>query len=290
MDERSFKILVVDDDLDVRTLLKLALEKVQEYDCNVVTSGDGNNALELLRENNDIDMVISDYKMENINGLELLTTIRKEFPDIIRVMITGYSQLDLAKDAINKAMVHNYIEKPWDIQELRKTIFDLLTERQDKKQIDKLELENGNIYLILESESRVALMTCLKLMEEQEQSVIITREPITKLKQTFDIDQENIKHYWLTKMMGSGNLNPVNLELIADMMIRFYEKDGGIILLEGLDSLLRENSNNRFNGFLDNLIDVVSMTDGILVMSLKPNTIPEKELKQIYQKVITYHG
>ncbi|MFO8110784.1 MAG: response regulator [Thermoplasmata archaeon] len=288
MDDRAFKILVVDDDAQMRALLKLTLEGTKEFECSVATSEDGKEALELLRKKNGFDMVISDYKMDNIDGLELLTTIREEFPDIIRVMITAYSQLNLAKDAINKAMVHNYIEKPWNQKDLRKTVFDLLNEEQNQRHNDKLELERGNVYLFLESGTRVAMETCLKRMEEHEGGIVITREPLNKLQPTFDIDLEKIKHYWLTKMMGSGNLNPVDLELIADMMIRFYENNGDTVLLEGVDALLRENSHNRFIGFLDNLIDVVSMTDGILVMSLNPRTVSEQELNLIDQKTITY--
>lgn len=203
-------------------------------------------------------------------------------------MMTGYSDLELVKNAINKARVHNYMEKPLDNKELINTVLYLFRDHQEETHEQDISFHDGNSYLILEPDIDFSLKTCLKRMEKKEEGMIITRKPINKLQRNHQIDLEYIQYHWLTKVIGPGNLNPVNLEFIADIIIRYYEEGGDTVLLGGIDTLLRENSSNRFHGFLENLTDVVSLTNGVLVIGINPKLIPDNELDFISQKMHTY--
>jgi DNA-binding NtrC family response regulator len=86
------KILIVDDDEGIRVSLKIVLER-DGYE--VFVAGRGAEGIEVVRQfPEDIEMVISDFKMPGMDGLETLTEISRINPDIIRVILTGYATLD----------------------------------------------------------------------------------------------------------------------------------------------------------------------------------------------------
>lgn len=287
-DDFDYSIMIVDDDKDILELLERTLSSDDRADYEIVTSGDAPSALDIIDER-EFDMLISDHKMAGMTGVELLSKIRNEHPNIIRVLITGYSELDLAKDAINKAKVHHYIEKPWNNKDIRNTIFQALESKEEGEGIppslEELDLEKGESYLLKEKDSDRSIDFSLKTISEEGKGLIITRINPENLKERYDLEDEDIEVYWLTRVSGKGNLNPVNLELIADRIIRFYEKTGGIILLEGIEALLRDNSFKRFIGFIDNIVDVADMEDGIFMVTLDPDTISEKELAHLERKM-----
>jgi YesN/AraC family two-component response regulator len=125
MDDRTFEILMVDDEQDVLDALFLTLKRAKDFKCEITTANDGNKALEIM-ETKEFDLVISDFKMPEMNGIELLSKVRVKHPQTIRFLVTGYSDVNVAKEAINKAQVHNYIEKPWDNEALRATVLEAL--------------------------------------------------------------------------------------------------------------------------------------------------------------------
>ena len=120
-----FRILVVDDELEVQKAIVRTLEKSSIFTCNVTTASNGIEGLKVL-DNGQFDLVISDFRMPKMNGIEFLNNVRERYPNIIRILITGYSEINVAKLAITKAKVHNYIEKPWDRNEFIKTVYNEL--------------------------------------------------------------------------------------------------------------------------------------------------------------------
>lgn len=110
MDEEKehspFKVMVVDDDKDLRELLVTLVNTSDWLDAEAFSFSSGEEALSKLEEEN-FDLVVADQRMDGISGIELLTRIKDEYPDMVRILITGYSDLRTAKDAINKAKVHH---------------------------------------------------------------------------------------------------------------------------------------------------------------------------------------
>jgi len=280
---KTHSILVVDDDEDMLELIKITLERIEEFDLDVVTTSDPKSALKLL-ESGDFDMILSDHRMPGMSGIELLSKVREKFPDIIRAMVTAYSELELARDAINRAKVDLYIEKPWTRDKIKEDIKEVLTGLDIVKDAE-VELKDGNAYLFKEKKSNIVFDAGLERMRSFGEGLIITRTNPKKIKQIYDLDELSVDVYWLSKMGGEKTLDPVNLELIADMIIRYYEGGGKTVILDGIDSLLKDNSFKRFEGFIDNIVDVVSIEEGAFLTGLDPKIISERKLATIENKL-----
>lgn len=118
----STKLLIVDDEKRILTSLAKTLEREEELSYSIFTAESGKEALKIIEEEETIDLVLSDHNMPEMKGVELLEKIRLIDPNIVRILITGYSEVEIAKDAINKAHIHFFVEKPPEPEELRKII------------------------------------------------------------------------------------------------------------------------------------------------------------------------
>jgi YesN/AraC family two-component response regulator len=121
-EERTYRILIVDDDKDCLNSLKNILLREENMILEIVTANTGEEAWRLLQDKG-FDLVLSDYKMPGMDGIELLSRVKDKFPNTQRILITAFSDLTVAKRAINTAEIHNYIEKPWDNTELKRPSF-----------------------------------------------------------------------------------------------------------------------------------------------------------------------
>jgi len=110
---RSLSVAVVDDDADLRRLLRRALEKAG-YE--VLEGGDGREAVELARTRS-LDAMVLDVRMPQMSGLDALATIKACCPEIVVILLTAFIDVRDAVDAI-KTGAHDYLEKPVDLDEL----------------------------------------------------------------------------------------------------------------------------------------------------------------------------
>ncbi|MFO8050359.1 MAG: response regulator [Thermoplasmatota archaeon] len=140
-EHKDFRILIAEDEKSVRKSLRMTLERAKEFSAKIETASDGDKALEKVEEE-EYDLVLSDYKMPGMTGVELLKKVMKIQPDAIRILITGYRDLDIVKEAINEASVHEYIEKPWDNDELRFTIYQNLRRKEQRKKENVKQVDN----------------------------------------------------------------------------------------------------------------------------------------------------
>ncbi len=115
--KNQFHILVVDDEDIARTNLEYILRKEGYL---VSTAANGLEALEKLRQE-EFDLILTDLKMEKMDGIQLLESVRQSSPNIEVVMITGYATVSSAVDALKKGAAH-YLPKPIDLEELRTTV------------------------------------------------------------------------------------------------------------------------------------------------------------------------
>ncbi len=128
------RILVVDDEMIVCESCKRILEEEEGYEVDIALSG--KEAFEKMKAN-PFDIVITDLKMPGIDGMEVLKTFRKEYPDSIIIMITGFSTVETAVEAM-KLGAFDYIPKPFTPDEVTIVV---------KKAIEKKSLMLENIYL-----------------------------------------------------------------------------------------------------------------------------------------------
>lgn len=109
------KILVVDDEKIVTSAFK-ALFKVEGFsDVNLFNAP--KDAINFLKDNKP-DLIISDFLMPEMNGLEFLTEAKKIYPEVSMILLTGYADKENAIKAINEIGLYKYIEKPWDNDDL----------------------------------------------------------------------------------------------------------------------------------------------------------------------------
>lgn len=112
-------ILFVDDDPDIQPTYRLIFRS--EY--RVLIASGGRQALSLLENEPEVAVAVVDQKMPEMSGVELLGVIREKYPDIVRILLTGYSDLEAAVSSINTGGVYRYLRKPWNSNdELRQEI------------------------------------------------------------------------------------------------------------------------------------------------------------------------
>jgi response regulator RpfG family c-di-GMP phosphodiesterase len=110
-------VLFVDDEPSILKSLKRVFRK---EDYTILTAENADDGLQKLSElNGSITLIISDQKMPGMNGAQFLEKSKKIAPDAIRFLLTGYSDMDAAIDAINKGEIHRYLSKPWNDDDLR---------------------------------------------------------------------------------------------------------------------------------------------------------------------------
>lgn len=110
------KILIVDDEENNLQLLKRTLRR--QY--NIVTATNGLEALKIVEEQGDeISLIISDQRMPQMTGTEFLAQISDRYPHIIKMLLTGYSDIDAMVDGVNKCHLFQYISKPFDLDDLQ---------------------------------------------------------------------------------------------------------------------------------------------------------------------------
>jgi signal transduction histidine kinase len=108
-------VLLVDDEsenLEVHTALLCDT-------CNVLTATSGEEALQVLSERREVDLIIADQRMHGMTGVELLARVAAERPDIVRIVLTGYSDVEPMRQAINQAKAWRFLMKPCDPEQLR---------------------------------------------------------------------------------------------------------------------------------------------------------------------------
>ena len=105
------RILIVDDELIVRMSLQ---EIFREAGWSVATASCGQEALEILSRSKSFDVIVADYYMPQVNGIEFLKRVNVKYPGTYCVMLTAYPFCDSVKYALNKYLNADILAKPWD--------------------------------------------------------------------------------------------------------------------------------------------------------------------------------
>ncbi|MDV3428941.1 MAG: response regulator [Bacillota bacterium] len=151
-------IMVVDDELMITKTLNLLLKMKLKQ--NVITFNTPKDALEsdMLTSNN-VDVIVSDFIMPDMNGIEFLMNVKKISPETETILLTGYADKENAIRSINEVGVYYYLEKPWNNEELIKIISNALEKKRLsdslKEKIEALETsdqENRRLYELISKE------------------------------------------------------------------------------------------------------------------------------------------
>lgn len=144
MEQKS--VLILDDEEMVLTSLATYLALESDYD--VLTFTSARQALAHLEEH-EVGLIISDFLMPEMDGITFLTRARELRPDAPRVLLTGYADKENAIKAINQVALYQYVEKPWDNDDLRLIIRNGLEKRDLISRLDRQVREINQAYLEL---------------------------------------------------------------------------------------------------------------------------------------------
>ncbi len=144
------KLLVVDDEQDNLDLLYRTFRR----EFIVFRANGGNQALEILAKEGEMAAIISDQRMPEMKGTEFLSRTVLDFPDTMRIVLTGYTDINDLIEAINSGQVHKYITKPWEPNQLKSIVnqatesYDLLKQRSDE--LIRSQTQNALLSVIVE--------------------------------------------------------------------------------------------------------------------------------------------
>ena len=131
--KNKIHVLYVDDEEQNLVSFKASFRRYFE----IFTANSANEAQKILKENT-IHVLITDQRMPETLGTELLAKAVLDYPDQTRILLTGYTDIEALKDAVNRGHIFRYIEKPWNDDELRKTIEDSFHVYNIKKEQEEL--------------------------------------------------------------------------------------------------------------------------------------------------------
>ena len=136
-------VLFVDDEQPIRSALERMYLERDDVRCLFAASGQ--EGLEIM-EQETVWVVVSDYLMPSMRGIEFLSKVKARWPHTIRIMMTAYADLSIAVDAINKSEAFRFVTKPWNNQELMETVDEALMRYQ---LVQSLVNEDETVYLSL---------------------------------------------------------------------------------------------------------------------------------------------
>jgi two-component system response regulator LytT len=132
-------ILIVDDEIQIINALRRLFHKMN-YE--IIEAATPENALSIIN-NTKLHVVICDYNMPNINGIDVLKHSKKVLPDAVRILMTGYCDIKIAISAINEGSVFYYISKPWKNEEVVSVIQSALDTLEKKQNLNKQKMTNN---------------------------------------------------------------------------------------------------------------------------------------------------
>jgi len=173
--ENGAKILIVDDE---RVALRNLEHVMKRSGYDVAATQSSANAIKLMRERQ-FDVVITDLRMEKIDGMEILKRCRELSPDTEVIMITGYATLDSAVDAM-KHGAFNYIAKPYKLDEVRKIVGEALEKvrliRENRELRGQIESYQGQVKIISQDQHMQKLLTTARQIAPTNCNVLIAGE------------------------------------------------------------------------------------------------------------------
>ena len=137
-------LLIVDDEPDILD----AVERLFRKEYRVLSAQSVDKALSIV-ESETPQVVLSDQRMPSRSGVEFLAELRERHPEMVRVLLTGYSKIDHVIDAINEGHVYRYVSKPWEPAELKVTVeqcFEYWDARRERERLVE-QLREANTQL-----------------------------------------------------------------------------------------------------------------------------------------------
>jgi len=173
-------LLLVDDEVNVVASLKRLFRRDGHI---ILTANSGQEGLEVLSEHK-VDVIVSDQRMPGMTGVEFLRAAKVLYPDTIRIVLSGYTELQSVTDAINEGAVYRFLTKPWEDEQLRehvKKAFEFKELQEENQQLD-IRIRSTNQELVaVNRQLNAVLQKAQNQIERSNTSLAIVREALQHL-------------------------------------------------------------------------------------------------------------
>jgi CheY-like chemotaxis protein len=209
------KMLVVDDEPDNLDLLYRTFRR----DFSVLKAESGMQALQLLSQEGEVAVIISDQRMPEMKGTEFLSRTLPEFPDTMRIILTGFTDVEDLVDAINSGQVYRYITKPWDPNELKEVV---------QRATETYALLKQRTEELCRAQAQTALLASIVQAAQTAQSIDECLEPIAlAFGENFNADQcvlQLVEASQLGASYGTYGVGPESLQTDALVLAALQEQ------------------------------------------------------------------
>lgn len=148
MSAQQIKVLYVDDEQNNL----FSFKAIFRTDFQITTAISAEEAIDKLGKDA-FHVIVTDQRMPGMTGVEFLESILEKYPDPVRILLTGYTDINAVIDAVNKGKIFHYLSKPWDEEELRttiKTAYELYKAREEQTDItEKLTHANEQLEFLI---------------------------------------------------------------------------------------------------------------------------------------------
>ena len=248
----SRTVLFVDDEEKVLRSLKRGLLD-EPYKALFAESGE--KALKIL-EQEEVHIIVTDMRMPEMSGLQLLETVKKKYPHIIRLVLSGYTQITTLLTAINRGEIFRFITKPWKLEEEFKTVIRQAIDYYDlQRERDKLLAELSRYNLELEKKVRRRTEQLLSITKQAEigkhasqivhnlktplQSILGFLELIDKSLPRDDAGSNKLVRYTEQALSAMAELK----HMVADILGHARSQDGDETELVDINEIIRKELN-----------------------------------------------
>jgi response regulator RpfG family c-di-GMP phosphodiesterase len=196
----SYKILIVDDEVANLRLL----ERLFRSEYNVITAASGAEAIELLHLH-DVALIISDQRMPEMTGIEFLKRSAEIRPHTVRIILTGYTDVNSLVEAINSGVVYKYVTKPWANEDLELTVIRALQHYETLRNQHELRLQNERLNARLKAscESFVRLLIEMLSLKDPNSAARIHRikDYAVSIGQCLDLKEQELEQLSLAVVL-----------------------------------------------------------------------------------------
>lgn len=205
------KVLIVDDEVDNLNALRRLLRKKFE----VVTAGNGHEALDVVKSNPDLDVLVSDQRMPGMTGSEFFEKVQTIAPTPTRILLTGFADLEAVIEAINKGHIWRYLSKPWEPEDLIQTLYQASERTRMSRSLtkSKKELERANTELRAKDWARERLLLIL-LHEFRTAPQII--ENLRSLNSDSDPENKELRKQFLQNLERRFQIMEEDIHLLIE--------------------------------------------------------------------------
>jgi response regulator RpfG family c-di-GMP phosphodiesterase len=174
MEKNQYTLLCVDDEKNILNALKRLLRK-EEF--RILTGNSGQEGLQILAENK-VHVVLSDQRMPEMNGTEFLKEVKKRYPDILRIILTGYTDVDSISEAINEGHIYKFFLKPWNDQNLKLEIRQAMEQyglMQDNRKLHEQIIEQNEELKVINEDLENIIQDRTRNLEMQNQALQLSQ-------------------------------------------------------------------------------------------------------------------